>query len=278
MGQKIAGDSTPPVYLGPKQLADLDNLRVIDKGRRAARVYMAGDIEPMLINAIAEKLALADVQDAKLYKGIPDQQPEDWRDYLTRLRGQAERGESLVGEINRAKGNRAPADELAPRVESRAGGLYWVTPKIDRQSGEVIRPGEWICDQMGTVGIGNDGSEAYLIIEMVPEGTEKIIHEAMPRNEIGMPAGWSRLRGRGVAITTSAHLLNKLAEYLQRQGSEPCGKLHPQQDGTAGLMLCLMARLLGSRSDLLHFAVVRRQSGAMSCAAQQQSGGITWLP
>ena len=130
MGQKIAGDSTPPVYLGPKQLADLDNLRVIDKGRRAARVYMAGDIEPMLINAIAEKLALADVQDAKLYKGIPDQQPEDWRDYLTRLRGQAERGESLVGEINRAKGDRAPADELAPRVESRAGGLYWVTPKI----------------------------------------------------------------------------------------------------------------------------------------------------
>ncbi|EBU3701564.1 DUF927 domain-containing protein [Salmonella enterica] len=218
MGQKIAGDSTPPVYLGPKQLSELANLRIIDKGRRCARVYLAGDIESILINAIAEKLALAGVQDAKLYKGIPDRAPEDWRDYLTRLREDAERGETLVGEYRGAGGKRAPADELAPCVESRAGGLYWVTPKIDRQSGEVIRPGEWICDQMGTVGIGNDGSEAYLIIEMVPEGTEKIIHEAMPRNEIGMPAGWSRLRGRGVAITTSAHLLNKLAEYLQRQG------------------------------------------------------------
>lgn len=217
MGKQIAGDTTPPVYLGKKQLAELAGLRIIDKGRRCARVYLAGEIEPIAINAIAEKLAVAGVQEAKLYKGIPDRQPEDWRDYLARLREQAERGETLVDEVNRVRGKRAPEDELAPCVESRAGGLYWVTPKIDK-SGEVIRPGEWLSDRMRTVGIGNDGSEAYLVIEMIPEGTEKIIHEAMPRNEIGMPTGWSCLRGRGVAITTSAHLLNKLAEYLQRQG------------------------------------------------------------
>ncbi|EAP7665168.1 DUF927 domain-containing protein [Salmonella enterica] len=217
MGKQIAGDTTPPVYLGPKQLAGLAGLRIIDKGRRCARVYLAGEIEPIQINAIAEKLAVAGVMEAKLYKGIPDRQPEDWRDYLARLREQAEHGETLVDEVNRVRGKRAPEDELAPCVESRAGGLYWVTPKIDK-SGEMIRPGEWLSDRMRTVGIGNDGSEAYLVIEMIPEGTEKIIYEAMPRNEIGMPAGWSRLRGRGVAITTSAHLLNKLAEYLQRQG------------------------------------------------------------
>ncbi|HBJ6377608.1 TPA: DUF927 domain-containing protein [Salmonella enterica subsp. enterica serovar Eastbourne] len=219
MGKQIAGDTTPPVWLGPKQLAELHNLRIIDQGRRCARVYQAGEIKPIVINAIAEKLALAGVQEAKLYKGIPDRQPEDWRDYLVRLREQTSQGEnSLVDDYHKASGRRVPVDELAPCVEERAGGLYWVTPKIDKQSGEVIRPGEWLSDQMRTVGIGNDGSEAYLVIEMIPEGTEKIIYEAMPRNEIGMPAGWSRLRGRGVAITTSAHLLNKLAEYLQRQG------------------------------------------------------------
>jgi putative DNA primase/helicase len=83
---KIAEDTTPPIYLGPKQLAELDNLQIIDKGRRTARVYLAGNIEPMLINVIGEKLALAGVQDAKLYKGIPDREPEDWHDYLNRLR------------------------------------------------------------------------------------------------------------------------------------------------------------------------------------------------
>ncbi|MFA7951327.1 DNA primase family protein [Klebsiella oxytoca] len=86
MGKQIAEDTTPPVYLGPKQLAELDNLQIIDKGRRSARVYLAGNIDPILINAIGEKLARAGVQDARLYKGITDREPEDWRDYLNRLR------------------------------------------------------------------------------------------------------------------------------------------------------------------------------------------------
>lgn len=86
LGKQIAEDTTPPIYLGPKQLAELDNLQIVDKDRRSARVYIAGDIEPILINAIGEKLARAGVQDAKLYKGIPDRQPEDWHDYLERIR------------------------------------------------------------------------------------------------------------------------------------------------------------------------------------------------
>lgn len=87
------GDNVPPVYLGPKQLADLANIRIIDEKRRFARVYLAGEIEPIQINAIAEKLALAGVQEAKLYKGITDREPENWRDYLQRIREQAGRGE-----------------------------------------------------------------------------------------------------------------------------------------------------------------------------------------
>ncbi|EFH5180379.1 DNA primase [Escherichia coli] len=87
------GDNVPPVYLGPKQLADLVNIRIVDDERRFARVYLAGEIEPIQINAIAEKLALAGVQEAKLYKGITDREPENWLDYLQRIREQAERGE-----------------------------------------------------------------------------------------------------------------------------------------------------------------------------------------
>ncbi|HCW2950571.1 TPA: AAA family ATPase [Escherichia coli] len=92
------GDNVPPVYLGPKQLADLANIRIIDEKRRFARVYLAGEIEPIQINAIAEKLALAGVQEAKLYKGITDREPENWRDYLQRIREQAEREEMLTDE------------------------------------------------------------------------------------------------------------------------------------------------------------------------------------
>ncbi|WP_097169112.1 DNA primase family protein [Escherichia coli] len=92
-GLKIAADKTPPVWLGTKQLAELANLRIIDNGRKYVRIYLAGDIDSVRINAIAEKLALAGVEEAKLYKGIPDQNPEDWRDYLNRIREEHVRGE-----------------------------------------------------------------------------------------------------------------------------------------------------------------------------------------
>ncbi|MCQ6688133.1 hypothetical protein NO391_24045 [Escherichia coli] len=98
------GDNVPPVYLGPKQLADLANIRIIDAKRRFARVYLAGEIEPIQINAIAEKLALAGVQEAKLYKGITDREPENWHDYLQRIREQAERGETMTEEVRRVGG------------------------------------------------------------------------------------------------------------------------------------------------------------------------------
>lgn len=103
LGKQVAEDTTPPIYLGPKQLAELANLNIVDKGRRSARVYLAGDIEPIQINAIGEKLALAGVQDARLYKGIPDRHPEDWHDYLKRLREGSDSGESIVVNLPVAK-------------------------------------------------------------------------------------------------------------------------------------------------------------------------------
>ncbi|WP_374416487.1 primase-like DNA-binding domain-containing protein [Klebsiella quasipneumoniae] len=103
LGKQVAEDTTPPIYLGPKQLAELANLNIVDKGRRSARVYLAGDIEPIQINAIGEKLALAGVQDARLYKGIPDRHPEDWHDYLKRLREGTDSGESIVVNLPVAK-------------------------------------------------------------------------------------------------------------------------------------------------------------------------------
>ncbi|WP_231360582.1 DNA primase family protein [Escherichia coli] len=106
LGKQIAEDTTPPIYLGPKQLAELDNLQIIDKGRRSARVYLAGSIEPILINAIGEKLARAGVQDARLYKGIPDREPEDWRDYLNRLREQSKDEASNIRQLPISKRER----------------------------------------------------------------------------------------------------------------------------------------------------------------------------
>lgn len=211
---KRHGDNVPPVYLDGKQLAELGNLRIIDKGRQSARVYLAGDIEQIQINTIGEKLALAGVIEAKLYKGIPDREPENWREYLARVREQAAQGESLVEDMRKASGNRAPADELAPRIESRAGGLYWVTPKIDKQSGEVIRPGQWLCGPVEVLGIGEGDNSDFVILRWQPTGGRPERTEAIPPGDIGNREGWTRLNNRGLRVTANPRLRAILADHL----------------------------------------------------------------
>ncbi|EAT1310584.1 DUF927 domain-containing protein [Salmonella enterica] len=221
LGKQIAEDTTPPVWLGPKQLAELDNLQIVDKGRRSARVYIAGDIEPILINAIGEKLARAGVQDARLYKGIPDRQPEDWRDYLNRVREQARAEESNIHQLPVTK--RAPkteaGDELKPRVESRDDGVFWITPKVDKETGEIINPETWLCSPIEVVGSGSDGAERYLVLcWRSPRGHEDITR-AIPCADIGERDGWRSLKAGGVNVTTKNTFRAILADWLQQCGA-----------------------------------------------------------
>ncbi|MEF3111347.1 DUF927 domain-containing protein [Raoultella sp. WB_B2P2-3] len=222
LGKKIAEDTTPPIYLGPKQLAELENLHIVDKGRRSARVYLAGDIEPIQINAIGEKLAQAGVQDARLYKGIPDRQPEDWRDYLKRLREEVGSGESIVVNlpVKKREQKSAPrAEELKPRVESRADGLYWITPKVDKDSGEIINNETWLCSPLEVVGAGSDGTERYLVLRWrSPRGYEDMTR-ALPCADIGEREGWRSLKGGGVNVTTKSTFRAILADWLQQCGA-----------------------------------------------------------
>lgn len=94
---KRAGDDVPPVYIGEKQLAELDSLIIIDEGRESARVYRAGDITQTQLTTIATKLALAGVRQARLFDGLYQPFPiEDWSARLPDLKREAENGESLV--------------------------------------------------------------------------------------------------------------------------------------------------------------------------------------
>ncbi|MES3566725.1 primase-like DNA-binding domain-containing protein [Citrobacter freundii] len=94
---KRAGDDVPPVYIGDKQLAELDSLIIIDEGRESARIYRAGDITETQLTTIATKLALAGVRRARLFDGLYQPFPkEDWSARLPGLKREAENGESLV--------------------------------------------------------------------------------------------------------------------------------------------------------------------------------------
>lgn len=221
MGKQVAGDTTPPVYLGPRQLVELDNLRIVDEGRKVARVYLAGSIEPLMINGIAAKLAGAGVEDARLYKGIPDREPEDWHDYLKRLREKPEDEERIVLQLPVVKRQpkSEPDDELKPRVESRDDGLYWITPKVDKESGEIINNETWLCSRLEVVGSGSDGAERYLVLRWRAPGGREEITRAIPCADIGERDGWRYLKAGGVNVTTKSTYRAILADWLQQNGA-----------------------------------------------------------
>lgn len=212
-----AGDNVPPVYLGPKHLADLHNLRIVDDGRRYARVYRAGKLSETDTAIIATKLALAGVSEARLFDGISEQKPaEDWTPYLPRLKAEAENGESqVVSQPAKA----FSGEELKPRIESRDDGVFWVTPKVDKDNGEIINPEAWLCSALEIIGTGSDGAERFLILRWKEPGTGCEVTRAIPAADIGERDGWRTLKSGGVNVTTKSTLRATLADWLQRNGS-----------------------------------------------------------
>ncbi|NDO80214.1 DNA primase [Citrobacter sp. NCU1] len=212
---KKAGDSIPPIFLEKKHLVELPNLRIIDKGRRSVRVYRSGDISEAQLLAVATLLALADVKEARLFNGIHEQKPsEDWTPQLARLKEQSANGNSVLDDLTRSQKKRAPADELAPCVESRAGGLYWVTPKLDKQSGEITRPGQWLSGPVDVLGTGEGGGSDFVILRWQPTGNRPERTEAIPSGDIGNREGWSRMASRGLRVTAKPQLRAILADHL----------------------------------------------------------------
>ncbi|QZS46916.1 DUF927 domain-containing protein [Enterobacter cloacae complex sp.] len=110
-------------------------------------------------------------------------------------------------------------DELKPRVESRNDGLYWITPKVDKDSGEIINNEAWLCSPLEVVGSGSDGAERYLVLRWrSPRGHEDITR-AIPCADVGEREGWRSLKAGGVNVTTKSTFRAILADWLQQCGA-----------------------------------------------------------
>ncbi|ELY4671719.1 DNA primase [Cronobacter muytjensii] len=119
-GKQVAGDCIPPVFLGPRQLAELDNLQIIDNGRRYARVYRAGELSEADATAIATRLALAGVEDARFYSESFELL-ENWTPRLPGLKAEAERGESVVVRLHASTHKEKVAPALNQMGASQRG-------------------------------------------------------------------------------------------------------------------------------------------------------------
>ncbi|HCJ1011539.1 TPA: DUF927 domain-containing protein [Salmonella enterica] len=221
---KRHGDNVPPVYLGKKQLADLANIRIVDKGRERARVYLAAEVGTInevsqaTISAIVEKLAVAGVREVKIFKGIPDREPETLhRDRMEDIRERAETGDSVFTNGIFTPPMVEKPDDLKPRVEKRADGVYWIAPKVDRESGEIISNETWLSSPMEVIGTGrDDAGQYYFVLRWKTPGRKEETIRALPAGDIGEREGWRMLKSGGVKVVASPGHRGHLSDWLQQ--------------------------------------------------------------
>ncbi|MEQ1969408.1 DUF927 domain-containing protein [Xenorhabdus nematophila] len=105
-------------------------------------------------------------------------------------------------------------DPLKAFIDTRKSGIYYVTPKVDKDSGEIINHEQWLSDSMQVIGRGRDDIEFYLIIQWEEDGTTYT--EAVKTGDIGEREGWRQLKAAGLNIATKPFLRNILSDWLQR--------------------------------------------------------------
>lgn len=131
-------------------------------------------------------------------------------------------GESVIPQlpvIDFCKTDQPENDQLKPHIESRSDGVYWIVPKVDKESGEVINNESWLASPMDVIGIGRDDKDQYLILRWLAFGADIPTTSAIPLADIGEREGWRTLKAGGVNVTTKSSLRAILADWLQRSSS-----------------------------------------------------------
>ncbi|EJK8885137.1 DUF927 domain-containing protein [Salmonella enterica] len=219
---KKHGDNVPPVYLAKKQLADLANIRIVDKGRERARVFLAANpgsinrVSEGTISAIVEKLAVAGVRELKIFKGIPDREPETLTpDRMAAISDRAKNGDSVFSNGTFAPTDEKP-DDLKPRVENRPDGVYWIAPKVDKETGEIINNETWLSSPLEVIGTGNDDARQYYFILRWKVPGRNEVTRALPAGDIGEREGWRSLKSGGVKIVANPRYRGLLSDWIQQ--------------------------------------------------------------
>jgi len=111
------------------------------------------------------------------------------------------------------------SDPLKPHVKSRKDGIYWIEPKTDKDTGEIISKESWLSSPLEVIGTGRDDKDQYLILRWVPYGKTSPVTAPLPLADVGEREGWRTLKAGGVNITTKSGLRAILADWLQMSGN-----------------------------------------------------------
>lgn len=219
------GEKSPPIVLTADILKNVHQYRIAPEPAQTITLQRANHGEAVSGEIMAKLcLNLANNTQAKAihYIDEAEQHLEDLSGYIERIR-QGEAMAENVAEMTASDDVNADIDKHKPYIEKRTEngveGLYRITPKYDKDTGELLSERtEWLSDEISVVGIGQSEAEHYLVLEWTPEGKSQPVKEALSLGDLGEREGWRQLKAKGLRLTTRTYLRNELADYLQSSG------------------------------------------------------------
>lgn len=163
--------------------------------------------------------------------------------------------------IEGGKKEKKAADPLKPRIESREEGVYWVEPKMDKDTGEIVNKEQWLCSPLEVVGIGYEDEVQYLVLRWSLMASKEQRTMAVPLADIGEREGWRALKSGGVNITTKSGLRATLADWLQRCGSRKVWRIAHATGWQCGAYIMPDGEIIGTPDQAVLF---RGRSAAAS--------------
>ncbi|MHC0026003.1 DUF927 domain-containing protein [Enterobacter vonholyi] len=266
-----AGNLLPVAEVIRRKLPDAEIIIAADNDHHE-------DGQPNTGMEAAEKAALSVAGSVSL---PPTKIKADWNDYQQQNGLEASKaaftdsmyqpqGEYVKPPLQAIKGGKTDQpqkDPLKPHVESRKDGVYWITPKVDKESGEIINNESWLASPMEVIGTGRDDKDQYLILRWLAFGAGIPTTAAIPLADIGEREGWRTLKAGGVNVTTKSNLRAILADWLQRSGSRELWRVAHATGWQCGAYIMPDGEIIGTPENPVLF------SGRSSAAAGYTTAG-----
>ncbi|HDR1345595.1 TPA: DUF927 domain-containing protein [Pasteurella multocida] len=207
-----------PIILDVKQLNELERLAIVPPAQRAVRLIQCGALSQAQITALCLNLAKHSKVDQLALCNCIGEVTENLSSYIKRVRQDSGMAE-IIAQEGIEKENNVRVDNMSPYIEKRKiggkSGLYRITPKLDKDTGEIIEREDWLSDELEVVGQGRSDEEYYTMISFKPHNSDNNTLLALSLKDVGERTGWQLLRKNGLNITNNQRLRPYLADYLQ---------------------------------------------------------------
>lgn len=108
-----------------------------------------------------------------------------------------------------------------PRFDTDHRGVWWVNIRTGKDGEAIEAEPLLLSDPIDIIGTGQDNDGAYYrIIKFKDKITRQQKTAAIPQAEIGTVQGWQRLQSYGLTVLSGRAKRERLADYLQTQGSQ----------------------------------------------------------